>query len=177
VSPLVNQSVNGGRGSNLTVTQGLVDEGRRYARRVSRAVRFHLPVILFLVAGCAISLDGGARPPPAPADSVELSVYMRDLSRLPHYFLILGEQRPDPEGPVSTRPATIGCSEVGRDWELMVSQSDGRPDPASDMDLRVSGQAFGNPDSLSLWLSVEADGTVVTGVGVPEWWGEERQRC
>lgn len=40
---------------------------------------------------------------------------------------------------------------------------------------RVSGEAFGDADVLSLWLSVEVDGTVVTGEGVPEWWQADIQ--
>jgi hypothetical protein len=140
---------------------------------MSRLLRLWLPIFsVCLLAGCGLSV----RPPP-PADAVELSVYMRDTSRLPHYFLILGEQQPDPEGPVHQRPATIGCSKVGRDWALIVSQTDTRPDPASDMELRVSGADFGDPHELSLWLSVEPDGTVETGEGVPEWWGEDIQGC
>jgi hypothetical protein len=140
---------------------------------MSRLLRLWLPIVsVCLLAGCGISVGQ-----PAPADAVELSVYMRDTSRLPHYFIILGEQQPDPEGPVNQRPATMGCSKVGRDWELIVSQTDARPDPASDMELRVSGDDFGDPDELSLWLSVEPDGTVMTGEGVPEWWGEDIQRC
>lgn len=128
-----------------------------YARRLNRALRHQLPIVsLFLLAACGVSLDAGAGRQPAPADAVELSVYIRDLSPLPHYFVILGEHQPDPEGPVNQRPATIGCSRVGRDWELIVDQTDTRIDPAADFEHQVSGDAFGDPDVLALWLSVEA---------------------
>ena len=145
---------------------------------MTRALRYQLPILsLFLLAGCGIALDAGAGRQPPPADAVELSVYMRDLSPLPHYFVILGEHQPDPEGPVNQRPTTIGCSKVGRDWELIVDQTDARINPAAEFEHRVSGDAFGDVDVLSLWLSVEADGTVITGEGVPEWWQADIQRC
>ena len=147
-------------------------------RRVSRALRHQLAILtLFVLGGCGIGLDAGAGRQPPPADAVELSVYMRDLSPLPHYFVILGEHQPDPEGPVSQRPTSIGCGRVGRDWELIVDQTDSRIDPAADFEHRVSGESFGDLDVLSVWLSVEADGTVVTGEGVPEWWQADIQRC
>jgi len=131
---------------------------------------------MFTLAGCGISVDGAGRLP-APPDAVELSFYMRDLSPLPHHYVIVGEHEPDPEGPVSQRPMTSGCSRVGRDWELIVDQTETRIDPAADFEHRVSGDAFGDPDVLSLWMSVEADGTVVTGEGVPDWWQADIQRC
>lgn len=103
---------------------------------------------------------------------------MRDLSGLSHYYAIRGEHHPDTEGTVTDRPATIGCGPVGRDWELIVVQSVARPDPADDIVLSLTGEAFGNPDALTLWLSIEADGTAVTGEGVPEWWGDrDLQGC
>ena len=145
---------------------------------MSRALRYPLAILsVSLLAGCGVALDAEAGRQPAPADAVELSVYMRDLSPLPHYFVILGEHQPDPEGPVNQRPATIGCSQVGRDWELVVDQTDTRIDPAADFELSVSGDSFGDLDVLSLWLSVEADGSVLTGEGVPEWWQADIQRC
>jgi len=65
-----------------------------YAPPVGKCVRRVLSFFsLILLAGCGLAPDGG--PQPAPPDAVELSVYMRDLSRLPHYFLILGAQLPD----------------------------------------------------------------------------------
>ena len=67
---------------------------------------------------------------------------------------------------------------MGRDWDLVVSQSLGPPDPADEVVLRITGEAFGNPDVLTLWLSVERDGTAATGEGVPEWWGDrDLQGC
>jgi len=131
-----------------------------------------LPIALMLVAGCGISL---APPPPRhmPADPIDLSFYMRNTTDDPHYFIVLSENQPLIEGPVQRRPASTGCGAVGRDWELTVSQTPSRPDPGGEMAHRVTGEAFGDPDVLALWLSVEPDGTVVTGDGVPEWWVDD----
>ena len=148
----------------------------RIPRDVSRPV---WPILaLWLLAGCGISLDPGAGPQPPPPNAVDLTFYMRDLSGLPHHYIFRGEHHPDTEGMVTDRPATIGCGPVGRDWDLVVSQSLGPPDPADEVVLRITGEAFGNPDVLTLWLSVERDGTAATGEGVPEWWGDrDLQGC
>lgn len=150
-----------------------------YSQDVSRLVSFRLPILaLVLLAGCGISLDSGAGPQPPPPNAVDLTFYMRDLSGLPHHYIFRGEHHPDTEGMVTDRAATIGCGPVGRDWELVVSQGLPPPDPADEVVLRITGEPFGDPDVLTLWLSVELDGTAVTGEGVPEWWGDrDLQGC
>lgn len=147
-----------------------------YARRVTRAARRVLIVVPLLLTGC-MSLNSGAIQR-IPADAVELSFYMRNSSRLPYYYILRGEHQPQMEGPVQERPASAGCGLVGRDWELLVWQAPSRPDPAAEEAHRTSGEAFRDPDELSLWLSVAPDGSVTSGEGVPEWWGDrDVQRC
>jgi hypothetical protein len=107
-----------------------------------------------------------------------LSFYMRNSSGLPYYYVIQGEHDPRWEGPVEQRPASAGCGAVGRDWELLVWPSPSRPDPDVEVVYHTEGEEFGDPDALALWLSVAPDGTVTSGEGVPEWWGDrDVQRC
>jgi hypothetical protein len=152
---------------------------------VTGRFRVEAILVLVLVAGCdlavlrdlEISLESGAGPQPPPPNAVDLTFYMRDLSGLPHYYAIRGEHDPDIDGTVTAEPATIGCGPVGRDWELIVVQTGGRPAPGDDPVLSITSEAFGDPDALTLWLSIGADGAAVTGEGVPEWWREDLQRC
>lgn len=107
-----------------------------------------------------------------------LSFYMRNASGLPYYYVVQGEHRPRWEGNVEEGPVTVGCGAAGRDWELVVWQSPSRPDPEVEVAHHTSGEAFGDPDVLALWLTVAPDGTVASGEGVPEWWGDrDVQRC
>ncbi len=130
-----------------------------------------------LLAGC-LTLDAGAGPQRPPPNAAMLSFYMRNMSRLPYYYTIVGQHDPDPEGAVEQMPATIGCGAVGRDWELIVWQSTGRPDPGAQAVHNTSGEAFGDRDERALWLDIAPDGRVTTGEGVPDWWGDrDVQRC
>ena len=133
-------------------------------------------VAVTALTGCGgISFDAQAGQH-IPADAVRQSFYMRNTTDAPHFFMIIGEHEPPVEGPVRDRPASTGCGKVGRDWELIVWQTATRPDPADEEVHRVSGDAFGHPDEMALWLSIEPDG-VQSGEGVPDWWDSDIQRC
>lgn len=151
---------------------------RNYHRDMRRGLLQPPLLALFLTAAGCTSLDPGAGVQPPPPDAVMLSFYMRNSSALPYYWVIHGEHDPRWEGAVEQRPATVGCGAVGADWQLLVWQSPSRPAPDVEVVHHTEGEAFGNPDEFALWLSVSPDGTVATGEGVPEWWGDrDVQRC
>lgn len=130
--------------------------------------------LVLIVAVAALAGCGPAR----PADAVELSIYARNRSAVPHSFIVHGSHDPPWAGEAGTEePRSYGCGFVGRDWELIVTAGPERPDPADDFVATASGDAFGAPAELSLWIDVDLAGTVSVGQGVPEWWQHEVQRC
>jgi hypothetical protein len=124
---------------------------------------------LLVVSGCS---------PGRPADAVALSIYARNLSADAFSFAVHGSHEPMWVGEAGTEePRTYGCGWVGADWELIVTEGADRPSPADDFVVTATGEAYGDPAVLSLWIDVDRTGTVSIGEGVPDWWRHEIQRC
>ena len=126
-------------------------------------------VVLVIAAGCSVG-----RPP----DAVALSLYTRNLSADAFAFTVIGSHSPAILGETGTEePRSYGCGWVGRDWQLLVSEGAARPEPPDDLVAMASGDDYGDPDQLSIWIDVRPDGAVIVGDGVPAWWTHEKQGC
>lgn len=128
-----------------------------------------IAAVAVVLVGCVVS-----RPP----DSVALSIYARNLSPDPFAFVVVGSHEVPVTGEAGTEePRSYGCGWVGRDWQLIVAEGSGAPDPAEPFVAARSGEDFGSPSELAIWIDVDAAGRVSIGNGVPAWWTSDVQRC
>lgn len=128
-----------------------------------------LLMLMAVAAGCAVS---------RPADAVALSLYTRNLSEEAFAFTVVGSHSPPVLGETGdAEPRSYGCGWVGSDWQLIVAQGSEPPEPADDFAAMRSGEDYGQPQQLALWIEVGANGEVSIGEGVPHWWRDEEQRC
>jgi hypothetical protein len=69
-----------------------------------------------------------------------------------------------------------GCGWLPSPWRLTITDAPGKPGPGNP--IRA---AFAAPDQtarqVSIWITVDADGAVQTGVGIPDWWTGDVQAC
>lgn len=105
-------------------------------------------------------------------DSLAVATYTRNDNLEP--FVLTTEPAVDP---TFLMPVAGGenCSRLDRPWALVVYAGEVPGGPGQGL-ARITSDAFGRGPS-AVWVHVLANGTVLTGIGVPVWWAGPMQTC